>query len=608
MVGRFVFDCVVECPEWHGDRHWNELDCCSSNNCNTGEELREQTRCYVSKGRDSSAYDEIQMCNKPDRCAVNIVTRETRCVTQRDCTSKLWACCRDEGCLNKWGVEKVTASSLEESSNAADLLPSAAPVLIGLIAQLPPLPLSATLCRSLRALCAALCPPLPPSARLWPLSAALCRSLRPLPPSAALCRSLLLSADLRPSAPSPLAALPAAAALLPLCHFFGRIENLRNQRIAVREKDDRKFVFHSQLFKSRCMVEGEESPAMALLPALPLLLSLPALLLSPVSAAVTAQQQQRCNIGALWRTCKRDYGAKDLFDGGYNFGWQPFNLLRQMCHNRTHVKSLKCLQDEATRQCTDKMDFTHIMILSVYNYNLYARAADYICERHNYSSGNAECLWLFLQEARYCSRFKSVTSTIEAANAKIGRAINDTKHNTQTIRTDMDAFLAFIRRTVEEQLCDDRLQFLNCVERELLRDRLRCPNPIVMLVVKYYSQLMPDWCRRRSYEPLADLMADQRVQQAGAASSEDASPRQVGAPSPAYSARSRGQLAGALAGAGSPLVLLAPWWLSPWRLALLVAGAGTSWCAKAPGAGAPDAGALVLKYDYIKVRHVSPDN
>ncbi|PAA68571.1 hypothetical protein BOX15_Mlig026830g1 [Macrostomum lignano] len=136
MVGRFVFDCVVECPEWHGDRHWNELDCCSSNNCNTGEELREQTRCYVSKGRDSSAYDEIQMCNKPDRCAVNIVTRETRCVTQRDCTSKLWACCRDEGCLNKWGVEKVTASSLEESSNAADLLPSAAPVLIGLIAQL----------------------------------------------------------------------------------------------------------------------------------------------------------------------------------------------------------------------------------------------------------------------------------------------------------------------------------------------------------------------------------------------------------------------------------------------------------------------------------------
>uniref|UniRef100_A0A1I8F1F2 DUF725 domain-containing protein n=1 Tax=Macrostomum lignano TaxID=282301 RepID=A0A1I8F1F2_9PLAT len=195
---------------------------------------------------------------------------------------------------------------------------------------------------------------------------------------------------------------------------------------------------------------------MALLPALPLLLSLPALLLSPVSAAVTAQQQQRCNIGALWRTCKRDYGAKDLFDGGYNFGWQPFNLLRQMCHNRTHVKSLKCLQDEATRQCTDKMDFTHIMILSVYNYNLYARAADYICERHNVGifERHAECLWLFLQEARYCSRFKSVTSTIEAANAKIGRAINDTKHNTQTIRTDMDAFLAFIRRTVEEQLCE----------------------------------------------------------------------------------------------------------------------------------------------------------
>uniref|UniRef100_A0A1I8JQB7 Protein kinase domain-containing protein n=1 Tax=Macrostomum lignano TaxID=282301 RepID=A0A1I8JQB7_9PLAT len=261
-----------------------------------------------------------------------------------------------------------------------------------------------------------------------------------------------------------------------------------------------------------------------------LLLSLPALLLSPVSAAVTAQQQQRCNIGALWRTCKRDYGAKDLFDGGYNFGWQPFNLLRQMCQMRP------------LGQCTDKMDFTHIMILSVYNYNLYARAADYICERHNVGifERHAECLWLFCgRRPATCSRLQKRHVNYRGGERQNWRGpINDTKHNTQTIRTDMETRFSGFLLGVRWRS--------SCAISELRRTRAASrptslPNPIVMLVVKYYSQLMPDWCRRRSYEPLADLMADQRVQrQAGAASSEDASPRQVGAPSPAYSAAAPG--------------------------------------------------------------------
>ncbi|PAA63536.1 hypothetical protein BOX15_Mlig013585g3 [Macrostomum lignano] len=135
LDGRYLYDCAVECPAKKTDLSWNELDCCSSDRCNTGDDIKKQSNCYVSKGKKSSVYDTIEPCNKPKRCAINLKTQETKCLDEAQCKGGEWKCCKDEECLNKWGVEKVSMGIIEEeSTDATSLTPSIAVAITCLLA------------------------------------------------------------------------------------------------------------------------------------------------------------------------------------------------------------------------------------------------------------------------------------------------------------------------------------------------------------------------------------------------------------------------------------------------------------------------------------------
>uniref|UniRef100_A0A1I8HB68 Uncharacterized protein n=1 Tax=Macrostomum lignano TaxID=282301 RepID=A0A1I8HB68_9PLAT len=136
FFGRYIFDCAVECPLRKQDQYWNEMECCTSNMCNTAATLMSRRFCYISKGENSTANDDIKPCNQPKRCGVNLKTDETR--EEAQCNEADWKCCSGEACLSKWGVEKVSSRLVEdESSGVGRLLVSLWIVAMASVAQYP---------------------------------------------------------------------------------------------------------------------------------------------------------------------------------------------------------------------------------------------------------------------------------------------------------------------------------------------------------------------------------------------------------------------------------------------------------------------------------------